>query len=241
VILITTALLQGPLASPAEGDDFSPEESLPLDAGWRSAIHLLGGFRPLAVDFLWLRADAMHRQGRLWELAALFRGITALDPRNRLVREYAAWHLAYNVALTEPDPEQRFVWFREGVEILESSQFRGRDAWRLRVAGGRMFIDRFDSGVFPGFEAKVAARWGGDPLIVAARWLEAAVKAERAGAEAYAHLLAAYERLREQAAERGAGAEAKRWTEEKASALRRARERFPEEDWRFAEGPGFTR
>jgi hypothetical protein len=236
VILITTALLQGPLASHAEGDEVAEEKSPALDAGWRSAVHLLGGFRPLAVDFLWLRADGLHRQGRLWELVSLFRGITALDPQNRLVREYAAWHLAYNVALTEPDPERRFAWFREGVEILEGSRFTGRDGWRLRVAGGRMFIDRFDSGIFPGFERKVEARWGGHPLVVASRWLEASVEAEGAGAGAHAHLLAATERLRERARARGDGAEEEKWTEKKTRALRRARERFPDEDWRFAEG-----
>jgi hypothetical protein len=207
-----------------------------LEAGWRSAVHLLGGFRPLAVDFLWLRADALHRQGRLWELAALFRGITALDPKNRLVREYAAWHLAYNVALTEPDPERRFAWFREGVEILEGSRITGRDAWRLKVAGGRMFIDRFDSGVFPGFEPKVRARWGGHPLEVASQWLESAAETDGAEAAAFAHLLAAYERLLEHATERGEEAGALQWMKRKTSALRRARERFPEEDWRFAEG-----
>jgi hypothetical protein len=235
VILITTALLQGLLASPAEGDEPAPEESPALEAGWRSAVHLLGGFRPLAVDFLWLRADALHRTGRLWELAALFRGITALDPRNRLVREYAAWHLAYNVALTEPDAEKRFAWFREGVEILEGSRFSGREGWRLRVAGGRMFIDRLDSGIFPGFEEKVNAHWGSPPLETAARWLEAAAGSEGAKAGAYAHLLAAYERLRERTSEGGEAEEARKWTMRKASALRRARERFPEEDWRFAE------
>ena len=98
-----------------------------------------------------------------------------------------------------------------------------------------MFIDRLDSGIFPGFEEKVNARWGSPPLEMAALWLEAAAATEGAGAGAYAHLLAAYERLRDRASERGEEEEAKGWTEKKASALRRARERFPEEDWRFAE------
>ncbi|MHC5040205.1 MAG: hypothetical protein ACYTHM_23095 [Planctomycetota bacterium] len=223
--MILAAVLHGPLVGSSE--NLSVQAG--AGAGWTATAHLLGGFRPLAVDLLWLRADTLFRKGRLWELAALFRGITALDPENGLVREFAAWHLAYNVALAEPDPEQRFAWFSQGIRILERGIPASRDAWRLRAYGGLLFMDRRE--IIPGFDEKVRRAYGAPPLVVAAQWLEGAAEADGAGPRVYTHLLACYASLiREE--EPGVGLP---WEKRKAAVLERAKTRFPDVDWRFAE------
>ncbi|MHC4778728.1 MAG: hypothetical protein ACYTFG_09160, partial [Planctomycetota bacterium] len=146
--------------------------------------------------------------------------------------EYAAWHLAYNVVLVEPDPDKRFTWFEEGMELLEKGG--GSEAWRLRVAGAGMLMDRHDSGVFPGFADRVKERWGGHPFEVAARELEEVADEEGTGAVAFVYLLACYERLRARASEAGDEEEERIWGVRKAGALSRAQRRFPEKDWGFA-------
>ncbi|GEM_PF-3375107 len=237
-LLILASVLHKPLlGSPAlEGDEpAGAPRATSLGEGWRAAAVLLGGFRPLAIDVLWLRADALFRQGRLWELATLFRGILALEPSNTAVREYASWHLAYNVALAERDPERRFEWFVQGIRILEEGIELGLQERRLRTSGGRMFLDPSRGEVIPGFEAKVEAAFGRPPLRMAVTWLEEAVRGETERARAHVFLLAALEGLRFEAAEAGRLEAAARWRERKRSVLAEAKARFPEEDWRFAE------
>ena len=230
--LILASFLHPRLMGPGPGSGAQAGESTAAaSAGWRAAAHLFGGFRPLAIDVLWIRADALFRQGRLWELAALFRGIVALDPRNAAVREFAAWHLAYNVALAEPGPDQRFEWFLRGMEILGAPPGdKPRDA-AARVLGARMMVDRFGSGVFPGFAEKVGTLYGAPPLETAAGWLEEAADDPGTSPAAYVVLLFCTGRLELEAEEADDPRGARLWGERKSRALSRATARFPQEDW----------
>jgi len=229
-VIVLASLVHGSPARPEPGRTRAPGTE-----PWIAAAHLLGGFRPLAVDFLWLRADTLFRTGRLWELAALFRGIAALDPGNGLVREYAAWHLAYNVALAESDPERRFEWFLQGVRILEDGSPAPRGSWRLKTFKGRMFLDRLDAGVIPRFEERVRARFESSPLELATRWFEEAVREPDARPLAHVHWLAVIERNRQRALEAGDAEGASRWEKKGTVALARASRLFPDTDWSFIE------
>jgi hypothetical protein len=236
-VLIMAALLQAPLVG-SPGADAGASAASPAGAAdaWRAGVHLIGGFRPLAVDLLWLRADALFRSGRLFELVALFRSITALDPSNRLVREFAAWHLAYNVSLAETDPDRRFAWFAEGIRILDEGRAASsRQAWRLDLAAGRMFYDRFDAGVLPRFAEKVERRFGAHPLEISRDRFAAAAAHPESGEYTHVHLLAALERLRRRALEAGDGEGAARLDARLRDALDRARRRFPAADWSFVQ------
>lgn len=230
-ILILAALLHGPLVG---GSGAATRAS----GSFAGMVHLLGGFRPLAVDLLWLRADALFRAGRLWELAALFEAITALDPDNRLVREFASWHLAYNVALAEPDPDRRFAWFERGVGILEAGRPYPEGSAATRTFAGRMFLDRLDAGILDDFEARVRERYGAGPLEIALAWFEEATAEAGAPATAHVHLLACLSRLRDAALDAGRVAEARSWEAGRRRALAQARLRHPEEDWSFADEAG---
>jgi hypothetical protein len=199
--------------------------------GWAAAAHLLGGFRPLAVDALWLRADSLFREGRLWELAALFRGIAALDPGNAAVREYAAWHLAYNVALAEPEAERRFDWFLRGMEAVGAAPGSDPPGAAAKAFAARMLVDRLDAGIIPGFAARVARLWGEAPLPLSARWLEAAAESPDSGVSVWAYLLYCYGRLEAETEESGAPRGSRDWGDRKGRALARATALFPEEDW----------
>jgi hypothetical protein len=229
--LVLASFLHPGLTGQGSGQARDGEPGMDSDAGLRATAHLLGGFRPLAIDVLWIRADALFRQGRLWELAALFRGIVALDPGNAAVREFAAWHLSYNVALAEPGPDRRFEWFLRGMEILGAPpEGKPRDN-ATRVLGARMMVDRFGSGVFPGFAERVAALYGAPPLETAAGWLEEAADDPGTSAVAHAYLLLCTGRLELEAEEAGDPRRARLWGEWKSRALSRAEAKFPQEDW----------
>ena len=79
---------------------------------------VLGGFRGILADVLWLRADAMQEQRRFVELVQLADWITALEPRNEEVWVFHAWNMAYNVSYLMAGDAERWNWVRRGISLL---------------------------------------------------------------------------------------------------------------------------
>jgi hypothetical protein len=97
-------------------------ESLPLgdiyqalDPGEFAGTLMLGGFRGLGADILWLRAVRAKEQGRFYESIALFQTISRIQPRFEQVWEYMAWDLAYNIAVEVQDHDGKWSWFLAGL------------------------------------------------------------------------------------------------------------------------------
>jgi hypothetical protein len=79
----------------------------------------LGGFRVLVVDVLFLRAEALRREGRIDEVPALHRAVLELDPGNEAAFEHLASVHALDLRFTVPEPEQRRLWWLEGWDAIE--------------------------------------------------------------------------------------------------------------------------
>ncbi len=89
--------------------------SADLPPGELSATLLLGGFRGLACDVLWMRATTARRERRTYESVALSTAISRLQPRFLRAWEYLAWDQAYNLAADEEDPAAKLAWMAAGV------------------------------------------------------------------------------------------------------------------------------
>ena len=83
-----------------------------------SAIAALGGFRSLAAEAVWFRADRLQRDGRYVELAQLASTLTFLEPHTPEVWSYSAWNLAYNVSVMMPTEEDRWRWVAAAMRLL---------------------------------------------------------------------------------------------------------------------------
>ncbi len=79
---------------------------------------VLGGFRGLIADALWLRASHLQDEGRYFELATLSGWIAELDPHNAEAWTFNAWNMAYNVSAMMTDPEDRWRWVANGIDLL---------------------------------------------------------------------------------------------------------------------------
>lgn len=77
----------------------------------------LGVLRPLALDFLWLRATHLQAKGRYFETGALSTLIARLEPRLPEVWTFQARNLAYNLPPAFP-PADRFPWVERAVRLL---------------------------------------------------------------------------------------------------------------------------
>jgi len=97
--------------------------------GQGMSLALLGGFRALVADFLWISAHAAWEQNRWFTMRQDFEVVTTLQPRAILFWDMASWHLAWNAshaALNNPAESRLAVrlrdqrhWFRAGRDLLE--------------------------------------------------------------------------------------------------------------------------
>lgn len=79
---------------------------------------VLGGFRGLLADVLWLRASLLQDEGRYFELVQLSDWITKLEPGLPDVWAFHAWNMTYNISVMMPRPEDRWRWVQNGLFLL---------------------------------------------------------------------------------------------------------------------------
>jgi len=95
-----------------------PLENAPPSLAFASVA--MGAFRGLVVDVLWMRADRLKDQGQFFDAKQLAEWITVLQPRFAAVWQFQAWNMAYNISVAIPasQPEQRWRWVKNGIELL---------------------------------------------------------------------------------------------------------------------------
>ena len=79
---------------------------------------LTGAFRPLLMNYLYLRADILAGQGRYDEEVTLFKTMVQLYPHNESARAFIGWWLAFNAKSEAPDPALGWRWAEPGLDIL---------------------------------------------------------------------------------------------------------------------------
>lgn len=82
------------------------------------ATKLLGGFRGILIDVLWIRSINLESEGKYFEIAQIFDLICKLEPRVPSVWSYASWNLAYNVSKEVPELDQKWEWVKGGISLL---------------------------------------------------------------------------------------------------------------------------
>ena len=98
-----------------------PESAPALSEG---ALAAMGGFRAIAAEVIWFRADRLQEAGRYVELAQLAETLALLEPHTPEVWSYAAWNLAYNVSVMMPTDEDRWRWVLAAIRLLRDSGLR---------------------------------------------------------------------------------------------------------------------
>jgi hypothetical protein len=79
---------------------------------------VLGGFRGLIANALWMRANDLQNDDKYFEMAQLADWITALEPHFTQVWLVQSWNMAYNISVKFKDHEDRWHWVERGIELL---------------------------------------------------------------------------------------------------------------------------
>jgi len=102
----------------------------------------LGGFEPLAVDVLYLRADELIEAQRLPEAIAAVRLLTELQPRVPDGWAVLGKVIAWRNSESSGDPEEQWKYAREALEIFERGIEYNPDSQQLHFALGVFFLMR---------------------------------------------------------------------------------------------------
>ncbi len=102
-----------------------------LTPGEFAGTLMLGGFRGLACDLLWLRADSAKESGRFYESVALFQAISRIQPRFEQPWQFMSWDLAYNLSHEVEDRDAKWSWIIAGIDTNIQGYIRNPQSERL--------------------------------------------------------------------------------------------------------------
>jgi hypothetical protein len=80
---------------------------------------VLGGFKPLIVDYLWLKVENLQKDKQYSTVLTLLTIIAKLQPHLTAVWSYNAYHMLYNISNQATTPEGRWQWVERGLKYME--------------------------------------------------------------------------------------------------------------------------
>ena len=136
----------------------------------------LGAVNALAVDLLWLRADALFAENRWPEMTAAYELVGRVEPRLAASWEFRGFHLAYNLAGNAAEGGDRDAWVVEGIRVLDEGLRRNPGSADLRCWLGHALFERSER--WPSLVPRLRGKRGRDPWDEAAGHLGAVAAAD---------------------------------------------------------------
>jgi hypothetical protein len=98
-----------------------------IDTGsFMMKLLLLGGFRGIFADLLWLRAEEYKRDHDWDRLGTTVDLITKLQPHFLSIWTFQGWNLAYNVSVEWDAPEDKYTWIKQGIKFVQEGVRKNR-------------------------------------------------------------------------------------------------------------------
>lgn len=85
---------------------------------------VLGGFRGLIANALWIRANQLQLDGKYFEMVQLADWITKLEPHIVQVWLVQSWNASFNISVKFSDYPDRWRWVQRGMELLRDEALR---------------------------------------------------------------------------------------------------------------------
>lgn len=92
---------------------------------------LLGGFRNIAIDIVWLKALRLQEDEEYYKLLAVYRTISNLQPNVPVVWDFNAYNMAFNLSVSALTDEEAERWVRRGIELLKEGIEKNPRTYRL--------------------------------------------------------------------------------------------------------------
>lgn len=144
IVILLAAMypLQGRIEATRKAHDLSIDPLKDLPAGEFFGTVLLGGFRAIAVDLIWIKAREAEDNRDWHRVYFLTRLIASLQPRFVQVWSFNMWKMAYNLSLTATTDIEGWQWVKKGIAFGERGFERNPDSWRLAWYIGHHYFHR---------------------------------------------------------------------------------------------------
>ena len=136
---------------------------------------VLGGFKPLIVDYLWINADKLKEHRQYEEINALLNLIARLQPKLVDVWSYNAQIMAYSISRGQDTLESRWAWLEAGINYLKEGLKWNPDNASLMQDIAFIYYHRFPQE--RGLMDKLEKTTGKDCYTLSAEWFKASAKA----------------------------------------------------------------
>ncbi len=101
-----------------ELDTIDPFEDEEMAVDFRLPLPVMSIFRPLAINYLWMRSEELKDAGQYFDALHLSRFICELQPNIDSVWQFLAWNMSYNISVGVPTPAERWRWVQAGYELV---------------------------------------------------------------------------------------------------------------------------
>ena len=161
IVLLLAALGAGAWRLQRPKETARAEQAVPAPSPMAELVVAgLGGFRGIAAEVIWFRADRLKDEGRYGELAQLASWLTFLEPHTPEIWSYSAWNLAYNVSVAMSTPADRWRWVKAGLRLLLDDGLRLNPSDPLLYKElSQMFYNKIGGGMPDACTAYYCERW----------------------------------------------------------------------------------
>jgi hypothetical protein len=145
------------------------------------AIALLGGFRGVVCDFVWITAHGAWEKQEWFKMKQYFITVTTLQPMSVLYWETSAWHMGWNISYSvSQDPKEpraavrennRRLWIEEARKLLERGVENIPERYNLYFHTGWLIMQKQDY-----MNADPKHGYPGKHFVEAAEWFKKAWK-----------------------------------------------------------------
>ena len=153
--------------------DFGPTEVIP--------IILMGSFRGIIVDLLWIKGIAKHEEKNYFEVLAINNLIAKLQPRFPAVWMFQAWNMSYNIAHEWESPENKWKWIKAGLDFAEKGALKNPKSGDLFFEINHIYYHKFSSKSFEYadyYRKRLIEETGKDNFEHALYWIRRSLKHE---------------------------------------------------------------
>jgi len=147
----------------------------PIDyLGTYIASLAIGGFKPLLVDYLWIKQDQLQRDKQFEEIRLLLTIIARLQPKFVEVWSFNAYNMIYNIAFQEKTVETKWYWVKSGIDYIKEGMKHNPDEPRLIQWLALFYYHRIPQEIY--FMQQVESTEGLDTYEVAAKWYQETIQ-----------------------------------------------------------------
>ncbi len=139
---------------------------------------LLSGFKPLLVDYLWIKQDKLQQEKQFEEIRLLLSIIARLQPRFVEVWSFNAYNMVYNISHQQKLPEMRWDWVKAGLDYIREGMKHNPGSAHLAHWTGLFYYDRIAQE--PYLMQQVETEQGQTTYEIASSWYQTTIDLYRA-------------------------------------------------------------